>query len=75
MERYQHAFMKSEQDAGFALGWQRRPDLPQAVAKRPAHRQSDRPAELHLGDVASKDALIIARLLSQPFSYRFAPRG
>jgi hypothetical protein len=61
MQRNQHALVKSKQDARFTLATKRRSHLPKTAAQRPTHRQTDRPSELHLGDVPTNGTLILAR--------------
>jgi hypothetical protein len=72
MQRDQHAVVKTKQDTRFALARQGSTHFPQASTQRAAQRQSNRPAKLHLGDVATDLPLIFAGQFVQPLAYRFA---
>jgi hypothetical protein len=71
----QHAVVKAELNASLALARKRRAHFPQALSHRAAHRQADRPAELHPGDIVADCALILARQFVQPFPHRLVTAG
>jgi hypothetical protein len=75
-QRDQHVVMEAEQYAppSRRLGNDER-TFPKPISQRATHRQANRPAELHFGDITPDDPLVLAGQLVQPVPHRLATGG